>query len=589
MSYAELKPILGEVVDNMFGFTSSVGGGIVDPLVNVAAVDDFWRVLPRLDPVRAQKAVGDALADFGVGEDSNVERLRALLALDRRARKLADALLVNYTSHVPQPQAVERKYWRSARELSQGFARAYGQILRQLEHEVLPRAARDYAPVFLLRLFQHRQLEFLLQPFESGQADPAVWSELHEAYQFAHSQRLLTTPQEIRRSHDTTTVETTIEREYLHLLLLDRVSDGHLSPYDAFWVNQWIPRACAAIALKSVRSAGALAHGPDHFFVDLDSAEGLVRVPAPGAVRCLYLDPAPLLDLIEGDVAAFRDATECDAGRSRSSRLRGLKILRKLRAVCSPKPPRVSRRGERKPVAVVVQAVVGFSDVVRMLRDEQRRVALVDPSVVPDVEEITITATGAIVEAPATIDDDGQRTASPAPRPEAPVPLLVWEIRDRSDSGCRLHGKATTMNGVTPGTLVAIREHELAPWVLVIVRRRGKVGGDRVDLGVEYVGKEPKRIISTLADADGEEPGADASVAARRFAVLYLPESGRQPTLPIKTLIMPTAEFEENRCLVLRSGTIRHTVRLKQPLEEQGDFSWLPFEVVARATLEPAA
>ncbi len=165
----------------------------------------------------------------------------------------------------------------------------------------------------------------------------------------------------------------------------------------------------------------------------------------------------------------------------------------------------------------------------------------------------------------------------------------MWEIRDRSDSGCRLHGKASSMSGVTPGTLVAIREHEMAPWVLVIVRRRGKVVGDRVDLGVEYVGKEPRRVITTVVDADGQQSGAAADAPVRRFAVLYLPESGRQPTLPFKTLIMPAAEFEENRCLVLRSGKTRHTVRLKQPIEEQGDFSWLPFEVVARTVLEPAA
>jgi hypothetical protein len=573
----------------MFGLGTPQGGASADPLVDAAAVDDFWRDLPRFDPVRAQAAVSNALADFGIGQDSSVERLRALLVLDRRARKLADALLVNYTGQIPQSQSAERRLWRSARELSQGFARAYGQILRQLEHEVLPRAARDYAPVFLLRLFQHRQVEFLLQPFESGQADPATWSELHEAYQFAHSQRLLTVRQEIRRSHDTSTMETTIEREYIHLLLLELMNDGHFSPYDAFWVNQWIPRGCEALTLKSVRPAAVGNRGGDHFVVDLDSAEGLVRASAPGAVRCLYLDTAPLLEAIDKDIAARSDSIEGDGGPPTIGRGGRLKVLRKLRAVYSPKPPRVIRRGERKPVAVIVQAVVGFNDVVRMLRNEQRRVALVDPSMVPEVEEITITVTGAIVASPPGMELDGPNTVSTTLRAEPPVPHLMWEVRDRSESGCRLQGKAASMSGVTPGTLVAIREHEMAPWVLVIVRRRGKVVGDRIDLGVEFVGKEPRRVISTLADAEAQPSGADASVPARRFAVLYLPESGRQPTLPFKTLIMPTAEFEENRCLVLRSGKTRHTVRLKQPIEEQGDFSWLPFEVVARTVLEPAA
>jgi len=179
----------------MFGFTAPVGNDLADPLVNVAAVDDFWRLLPRFDAIRAQKKVSDILADFGVGENPNVERLRALLLFDRRARNLADALLVNYTGRLAQSQSLERRHWQAAHELAQDFGRAYGQILRQLEHDVLPRTARDFTPLFLLRLFQHRQIEFLLQPFVNGQTDPATWTELHEAYQYAHSQRLLTVPQ----------------------------------------------------------------------------------------------------------------------------------------------------------------------------------------------------------------------------------------------------------------------------------------------------------------------------------------------------------------------------------------------------------
>ena len=59
--------------------------------------------------------------------------------------------------------------------------------------------------------------------------------------------------------------------------------------------------------------------------------------------------------------------------------------------------------------------------------------------------------------------------------------------------------------------------------------------------------------------------------------------------LPFKTLIVPAGEFEENRSITLRAGGSRHTLRLKQPIEEQGEFSWLPFEVVERHALERAA
>jgi hypothetical protein len=572
----------------MFGFTAHAGSDSPDPLVNVAAVDDFWRLLPRFDPIRAEKKVSDALGDFGVSEDPNVERLRALLLMDRRSRNLADVLLVNYMSRTAPTQALERRHWQAARDLAQGFAKAYGQILRQLEHDVLPRAARDFTPLFLLRLFQHRQVEFLLAPLDNGPADTGVWTQLHEAYQYAHSQRLLEVRQEIRRSHEIAATETTIEQEYVHLLLLDLMNAGHFSPYDAFWVNQWLPTGCDGLTLSSVRGTGDRAG--DQFVVDLDSSEGLVRAVDPGALRCLYLDPAPLLERIDVEVSARRAGARNEGGPPTTiGRGNRVKVLKKLRCVYSPKPPRIDRRGERKPVALVVQAVVGLSNIARMLRNEQKRTALLDPSTAPEVEEITITVKGAVVEKAAVAGPEGDLTVSAPNAPPTVVPLLVWEIRDRSDSGCRLHGKAASMNGITPGTLIAIREHEMAPWVLVVVRRRGKSVGENLDLGVEFIGKDPRRVVATLID-DTVPPGAEAAQKhKRRFAVLFLPASSRQPVLPFKTLIVPAGEFEENRSVTLRAGGARHTLRLKQPIEEQGEFSWMPFEVVERHTLATAA
>jgi hypothetical protein len=52
--------------------------------------------------------------------------------------------------------------------------------------------------------------------------------------------------------------------------------------------------------------------------------------------------------------------------------------------------------------------------------------------------------------------------------------------------------------------------------------------------------------------------------------------------MPFKTLIMASAATEGHSCLTLRSATAEYTVRLKEPIEEQDDFVWLPFEVLER-------
>ena len=52
--------------------------------------------------------------------------------------------------------------------------------------------------------------------------------------------------------------------------------------------------------------------------------------------------------------------------------------------------------------------------------------------------------------------------------------------------------------------------------------------------------------------------------------------------MPFKTLILSPSESKAGRCLSLRSGGAKYTVRLKEPIEEQDGFVWLPYEVVFR-------
>jgi hypothetical protein len=292
-------------------------------------------------------------------ENPNVERLRALLLFDRRARNLADALLVNYTGRLAQSQSLERRHWQAAHELAQDFGRAYGQILRQLEHDVLPRTARDFTPLFLLRLFQHRQIEFLLQPFANRQADSGVW---------ARFKRRIST--RIRSGFDRSSGdpphprdgdgETTIEQEYLHCCW-SIMNAGHFSAYDAFWVNQWLP-------------AGY---------------EQLVEIgPSPGEARAASISsstsirPKDWCACSQGRCdASFRSDAVARADRRRCLRAARRPAQRRRTAndhgqrpgsgaaeaplVFSPKPPRINRR-EGASRSRRRQAVVGLSNIARM-------------------------------------------------------------------------------------------------------------------------------------------------------------------------------------------------------------------------------
>ncbi len=136
------------------------------------------------------------------------------------------------------------------------------------------------------------------------------------------------------------------------------------------------------------------------------------------------------------------------------------------------------------------------------------------PQVVPEVEEITITVDGGYTQSPSQVVDtqDGPRTN--APGLEFGVPHHFWQLKDRSASGCRLRAPAGDAAKVPPGTLIAIRDDETMRWSLVVVRRIKTRIGDRIDIGVEYVGQNPRGVTMTVDGVRGaraKEPMPDKS------------------------------------------------------------------------------
>ena len=516
------------------------------PLVNVTAANHFWHLLPRSDPVAAQRALSEALDELATRSHLNVDHLRALLGIDQLARSLADALLVDYAMEEAQPH--ESDAWQAAFDLSRSFARAFKCALRYLRDDKPSRVRPEYTITVLLRLFQHRQVDFLLRPFVDERSLPDGWIELHAAYLYAESQGLLHRPLVSRRNDDARGDESTLEREYIHLLLTDLLSVGQLSPYDAFWVSRQMPRWRGVLSLQSAGARVAGARVKHRFVVDLGTAKGLVRPTGPSTDAHRYLDPSPMLALIKDEVASLVDSAGSLDYSSPIRRGRQVKLLRKVYANCLPNPERISRRGDRLPVVSTLTAFVGLPHITRMLRHQKRKGT--DP-------------------ASSSTDEFG-------------APHQEWQLKDSSASGCRLHGKLANPNRVLPGTLLAFRLGANMPWTLAIVRRFRKRIGDRVDIGVEYVGRNPLGVTLVSEPHPTGQSDAAPERTRKQCTALYLRESSEHPKLPFKTLILWPRDFKVGRSLILSSDDATYTVRLKEPIEEQDGFVWLPYEVVDR-------
>ena len=234
----------------MFGFLTPCRRGDPGPLANAAAADKYWQLLPRSDPVAAQRAISEVLDDLVVLRDPGRDQLRALLALDQRAHTLRDALLVNYATRNAQSRPLEKRYWRSVADLSQSFAAAFEHFLRKIRDEPNPRAWREYAPLATMRLFKHRQVDFLLRPVLPASSNPDGWGELHEAYRYAQAEGFLHQSVTVPGSGEESPQGATLESQYIRVLLLDAMNDGQFSPYDAFWLSRFLPRWCEAVSLR---------------------------------------------------------------------------------------------------------------------------------------------------------------------------------------------------------------------------------------------------------------------------------------------------------------------------------------------------
>ena len=572
----------------MFGFLTVGGTNERNPLLNQAA-EQFSRSLPRDDPLKTLKALCEALSTLTNRPDPDIDQLGVLLILDRSTERLCEQLLTNSVERGLRSWPPENTIWQSVLELSCAFGRAYQHFLQHMREKTSSKAWLERRPSVLLNLFRHRQVETLLALFRYEQLGPRRWHELHEAYQFAHLQSLSKRLVQTGHHEGRPGARSTLERQYLHILLLQLMNNGQFTPREAFWARQWITGWCRVLSLESPGTNGHFHVGDEGFVVDLVSAEGLKRPRAGLSKTHFYLDPTPMLVLIDDEIKSLRDSGTGASGSGPVVRTAQLALLAKLKILFSPKPVRIERRGERKTSALMTtQVFAGLSCIIRTLHDESQKTVVTPSLSVPDAEEITITdAGGCWRTAAATASDDTHPGTLPVTEAHGPL-RHVWRVKDRSESGTLLRGRVDDPNRIIPGSLVVFRDRDDAQWTVAVVRRLKRFLRNNVEIGVEHIGQNLQGV-TIVADRNRDFPaGLSMEKTHERFAALYLRESAGYPNIPFKTLLLPAREFKSGRGMTLLSTTTSYTLRLKRSLESQAEFVWTAFEVISKRTADSA-
>lgn len=531
-------------------------------------------------PIQAHNLVCAALFKLLEDQQPSAKQLQALFILDEQAQGLSQQLLNLYVEGENPWRRYERGYWTAALLLSQSFCEAYNHFLRHIQ---LSSDAewQTHAHAVVAQLLHHRQSRFLLRFIRFKKRIPGQWKEVHELYRFARTRGFALHGGDLTPA-DGRAAPTTPEQQYLRLLLVEVMNNGQFSPREALWAEGWFSRWCKGLHLQAADAQGGIPIGPRAFVVDLDSAEGLQWPATTAAASPLFFDPAPLQTLIDAELGVLKGVAALRGAMAPAGYAGKMALLAKLKTAFDPDAPRGARHDERTAVDLAVQTIFSAPNIIHVLRHEELARSQDMPPAQSPGEGITVSPLGA-ERYPAIFPAGGEASPAGIPAPGNLVVPQVWQLRDRSDSGSRLRGQIDDLNRIIPGSLIAFRESEDAPWTVSVVRRFRRLMVDHVEIGVEHIGRSPRfvKLVAECAGSDSTDISAQA--AQKCFGALYLPPSERQPTMPIKTLLLPECNFTVDSTVTLLSSDATYTLRLSEPIKHQFEFIWTSFIVVNKA------
>jgi hypothetical protein len=535
------------------------------------------------DPIETQRVVCEAIAPLIGDGEPEIDRLDALFELGRQAQLASELLLTQYVEGDGKIGSFEWKAWHAATRLNQSLFQAFEYFLHHIR-KTTDDNWTEHEPLVLVQLFHHRKVEFLLRFLRYKKRSFELWRQLHEMYRLAHERDLVNRAEAFGETNGKRRTTAGLAQQYLQILLLEAMNSGRFSPREALWAHRWFARWCNGPSLQLTQVNRRTRSEPRGLLVvDLSGSEGLRRAPVWGDLPngdLLCFDPSPLSVMIEQEIASLRDAAIPPEPTASAVRAGQRALLSKLAALFAPNPVDIERRAERKPVALPVQAIFGFPHIVDELRrNGQKRNEGIPSGAVPGAEN-AVSPLGAPSFSPVFAGSgDPSPISLSITDPSDAIPQ-IWQVKDRSDSGCRMRGQVDNLNRVIPGSLLAIRDSETAPWIVSVVRWFRRLMVDYVEIGVEYLGREP-RFVKLATDYNGHSTfsGAPGSTS-RCFAALYLPPSRAYPTTRIKTLLLPAREFRTDCDLALLSSDATYKMRLNEPIQQQFEYVWTSFVVI---------
>ncbi len=309
----------------MFGF----GKSQKDPLADAKSAERWLASFPTSDPLAVHAAL---LVELGALTERDARRtparLEAVFYLDTQTEGLRKSLTAQYLEHGNRSTRVESQLWQALFDLTQGFLLCYQAFDRDISQFAQNNRWQLLQPQLIARQIIHQGLDAKIRLYRYEQWIPARWVDLHTLFQTACTAQIERKPVPVLAG----SVLTTIEQEYLRVLLLQLMNAGNLSPRHVEWVAEQLSEWCAPLRLN-IESSSVTS-----FYVDLGSRTGLKRRgPQPLEGRVVFLDTRPLHAVLMQNVVMLEQKVRNNPLSERvPRRAEQLNLLTKLASQVDP-------------------------------------------------------------------------------------------------------------------------------------------------------------------------------------------------------------------------------------------------------------
>ena len=538
-----------------------------DPLKDARSAERWLASLRANDPLAAQRIIVAEVHKLAARTARRTPSvLEAVFVADRHANAIVRNLTAQYVEHCERSPKLEEQLWEALNALAQTFEACYAAFAREISDPIPRNKWVATLPELIGRQIVHLARDAKLGLYRCERWSPAKWTALYAPFSRACALRFEREPVRL----DGTGAPTTIERQFLMVLVLKLADPGNLAPKEIEWVAGQLDEWCQPLRL-TLKPATV-----NSFYVDLTGSTGFQRRALhPLEGRVLFCDLRPLVALMQQNRVALQQAVQNEPRSGRKSKHRAeLELFVKLASRIDPDFKPLARHGERKPATGSADAVVGFANICSFVRSDMGRTQTADQSVGRNFG----TTMELAVFGRSRVEKELSRELAAGRVSTFSASGGPWEIKDISASGYRLFAPMSIAGELTLSMLVALRRHGEDAWVMGIIRRMRRLTTKDAEIGLQLIANslasaeltEQKKAPDSSYSVNGENP----ALKGRQFHGLYLSFRRRPDEAPVQSVVVPSGEYHASRRYTLRAAGSVRTIRHGRLLEEHTGWVW---------------